>query len=225
MQDQLEKYKARFWARVCIAGPDECWEWLGQRDLRRGYGKFSLGYWTVSAHRFAYVTTYGALPDDKPMVCHRCDVTFCANPRHLFAGDSWDNNHDMLDKGRQARGLRHGRYTQPDRTARGDRNGSRVHPERLPRGEQHRSHTHPESVMRGETHGMAVLTDDDVREIWRLLQLPKPRMKRGKNAEGQAHPLSYEGIARRFGVTRATIYAIKIRRIWRHLDLDALRAA
>ncbi len=36
------------------------------------------------------------------MVCHKCDVTLCINPDHLFVGTAKDNMQDMISKGRAA---------------------------------------------------------------------------------------------------------------------------
>jgi len=96
----------RFWRFVDkSAGPDACWIWKGAFD-GRGYGVFGLSRprRVIKAHRFAL------LGSDPAEVCvlHRCDVTACVNPAHLFMGTRADNNLDKLAKGREARGERHG---------------------------------------------------------------------------------------------------------------------
>lgn len=96
-----ESCKARFWAKVEIKGPDDCWPWMGYRDAK-GYGSFQLGSpGSRPAHRVAYVLTNGEPPAEKPQVCHHCDNPPCCNPRHLFPGDNADN---MLDKEKKGRG-------------------------------------------------------------------------------------------------------------------------
>ena len=51
--------KERFWKNIEVKGPDECWEWNGQRD-RYGYGKFKYktDRWRdVKAHRLVWEFT------------------------------------------------------------------------------------------------------------------------------------------------------------------------
>jgi hypothetical protein len=89
---------ARFWARVDIRGPDECWPWNGRRS-DRGYGEYGLSDKTWRAHRYALIVSGKDVPDDK-IVMHSCDNPPCCNPRHLKVGTNLDNNRDMVAKGR-----------------------------------------------------------------------------------------------------------------------------
>lgn len=94
--------ETRFWSKVLIREPDECWPWTACTN-RGGYGKFKNGDTSVSAHRKAYELVVAPIPKGL-LVCHNCDNPPCCNPNHLFVGTHLDNQHDRYMKGRSARG-------------------------------------------------------------------------------------------------------------------------
>jgi hypothetical protein len=89
----------RFWSKVDIGSPEECWTWNAGRNWR-GYGAFRFKDKTGSqeAHRVAWKLVFG----DPGSLCvlHRCDNPPCVNPNHLFMGTHLDNLRDMRAKGR-----------------------------------------------------------------------------------------------------------------------------
>lgn len=100
----------RFWSRVDVGGPDDCWpnHWA---KARGGYGSFALiaRKQMVLAHRYSWYLAHGAWPPaDKPHVLHKCDNPTCVNPAHLWIGTNEDNMQDKVRKGRQAKGERAG---------------------------------------------------------------------------------------------------------------------
>ena len=94
----------RFWEKVDKT--DDCWLWIGGRRPT-GYGQFWDGTRNVSAHRWSYEALVGPIPEGL-VTDHLCRVRNCVNPDHLFLGTRADNVADMLAKGRQAAGDRHG---------------------------------------------------------------------------------------------------------------------
>lgn len=88
-----------FWSFVDKCGPDECWEWLGNRNLTTNYGRYTAHSKTESTHRLAYEFTFGPIPTGK-FIRHRCDNPPCCNPNHLLIGTHADN---MADKARRGR--------------------------------------------------------------------------------------------------------------------------
>ena len=56
---------ARFWSKVQIGGPDDCWPWTGSRD-EKGYGHFWENGKVVKAHRKSWQMATGK----RLWVCH-----------------------------------------------------------------------------------------------------------------------------------------------------------
>lgn len=107
--DYLQRFKTtemRFWEKVKITSPDDCYEWLAGATPA-GYGKFKVNGKTLGAHRVAYEMKNGLIPDGM-QVCHRCDNKKCVNYRHLFLGSAADNQFDKVKKNRQSKGQTHG---------------------------------------------------------------------------------------------------------------------
>ena len=112
----------RFWKKVDKSG--DCWLWMGLR-FRSGYGMISVEGRSAVTHRVAWSLANGPIANGM-FVLHSCDVRHCVNPAHLFLGTHADNMRDMTNKGRQAAGLRSGRYTMPESNPRGERHGRAV---------------------------------------------------------------------------------------------------
>ena len=141
----------RFWAKVQKRPNDECWLWLGAK-WKSGYGqlrRYKTQRWL--AHRVSWEIANGRAP--ALHVLHKCDNPSCVRPDHLYEGTNAENMRDKVDRGRQARGSRH---------------GSKTKPESIERGNKHWSHRDPSRRVRGERHGSAKLTWVSVREIRHL---------------------------------------------------------
>lgn len=90
--------RARLWAKIKCAGPEECWLWQGAKT--EGYGRVKVDGKALLAHRVIYSETFRAAMAPWLIVMHRCDNPGCCNPRHLILGTKKDNAADMARKGR-----------------------------------------------------------------------------------------------------------------------------
>lgn len=88
----------RFFSKVDIRGPDECWQWKGKPSAQ-GYGRFGVDWVVWQAHRVSLILAKGPIPEGM-FACHTCDNRLCVNPAHLWAGTHKDNINDMIAKGR-----------------------------------------------------------------------------------------------------------------------------
>ena len=85
-----------------------CWLWSASLN-NMGYGQFGMGRKVYLAHRISYQIFKGN--PGSLFVLHKCDVSQCVNPNHLFLGTQADNLADRDAKGR-------------DRTPKGEATGS-----------------------------------------------------------------------------------------------------
>lgn len=103
-------FLARFWSKVEVRGPDDCWEWRGVR-YSNGYGIIIVkNHKRVMTHRVAYELANGPIPDGMH-VLHSCDNPPCCNPAHLRVGTAQENYQDARLRGRTnpPRGTRSGK--------------------------------------------------------------------------------------------------------------------
>lgn len=122
--ERTQTIEERFWSKVDVRGPHECWPWLGGTD-KYGYGRINSG----GKNGTPLVASHVALELDRgyplapgELACHTCDNPPCCNPVHLFAGTHKDNADDMIRKGRGITGDRHPHRTRGT-AARGEQNG------------------------------------------------------------------------------------------------------
>lgn len=97
--------ESRFWPKVAKCAPDQCWEWQGENSGGQfPYGRVRLGGKRFLAHRVAYETANGPIPNGL-VVRHQCDNPKCCNPNHLLIGTHKDNVHDCIQRGRARRAV------------------------------------------------------------------------------------------------------------------------
>ena len=96
---KIRDEKERFWEKVEIKSPNECWPWMASRS-KFGHGSFGrTSGGTKVASRCAYEFTNGPAPRNLE-VRHKCDNPWCCNPSHLEIGTHAENMRDMAIRGR-----------------------------------------------------------------------------------------------------------------------------
>ncbi len=100
--------KDRFWKKVDVRGPRECWPWTAYRT-RKGYGSFNMPP-TQRAQQVAWQLTYGPIPAGHS-ICHSCNNPPCCNPAHLYPATNQENMEYRYRLGRSKvpRGIEQGR--------------------------------------------------------------------------------------------------------------------
>lgn len=90
--------------RMWVPEPNSgCHLWMGTVSVY-GHGYFverqpDGSFKSVIAHRYAYKRKNGNIPSDR-IVCHRCNVSGCVNPDHLYLGTDATNCADARAIGR-----------------------------------------------------------------------------------------------------------------------------
>ena len=92
----------RFWEKVDVRVPSECWEWTAYKD-KRGYGVIGQTQTRkiLKAHRVSYELNKGAIPEGME-IRHTCHNPGCVNPKHLIVGTHQENMIDMALSNRGA---------------------------------------------------------------------------------------------------------------------------
>lgn len=88
----------RFWAKVDVRGPTQCWEWQAG-CFADGYGAISVNSSPKRASRVSYFLAHGSIDDDL-CILHQCDNKKCVNPLHLRLGTHAENMAEMAARGR-----------------------------------------------------------------------------------------------------------------------------
>lgn len=184
----------RFWAKVVIGEPSECWQWIGA--VSKCYGTFKVGRQSYFAHRVSVALSGRVMPSGM-LVDHICRNKRCVNPGHLRVATPKENsaNTPMAER-------THCRYGHEfTETNKAWWKGHRLC--RICRNERSRLWQSEKRAKRPKMRPgpKAKLTEEQAREI--LLS-----------------PLPQSALAEAYGVNESTIYDIKKGRRFRRLHLE-----
>ncbi|HEY3494565.1 MAG TPA: hypothetical protein VGK73_07760 [Polyangiaceae bacterium] len=104
-----ETLRERFESRYIPVTETGCWLWTGSVSLSYQGKKrreemrpqITANGKTRIAYRVGYELLVGPIPAGK-MLCHRCNVSICVNPNHVYPGTAQDNVDDCKRAGRLA---------------------------------------------------------------------------------------------------------------------------
>ena len=89
----------RFWEKVDIRGPDNCWGWTACK-IKDGYGLIIVDNKVQLATHVLFYLRKGYWPPKGRTANHHCDNPSCLNPRHLYLGTMKSNMCDKYQRGR-----------------------------------------------------------------------------------------------------------------------------
>lgn len=72
----------RFWSKVDVRGPDECWPWMAYVD-KQGYGRFGWTYKEVVRAHQALLRLHAIEVPSAHEADHLCGNKVCCNLRHI----------------------------------------------------------------------------------------------------------------------------------------------
>jgi len=110
--DVTDELNKKFDERYVIVPECGCWIWTGALTYHPShrYGNLPVSKsFNYKAHRYSVERFHGVKLSKKDFVCHKCDVSECVNPDHLYVGTPRDNARDRDARGRHVafKGERH----------------------------------------------------------------------------------------------------------------------
>lgn len=106
--EEKRRIKAKILSRIDVSAKG-CWLWKKWCTASYGYGMIDITHdnkkHKIRVHRLTYFL-WKENPKDLN-VLHKCDITNCCNPMHLFLGTQKENLADMRGKKRGSNPPRH----------------------------------------------------------------------------------------------------------------------
>ena len=107
---RIKSMEERFWRKVDRNGPTRegphynglgpCWVFLGSHSIGVERSHLVSQDKRIGVARYSWILHYGPIPDETPIVRHRCDNGHlpCVNPDHLVLGTQADNVEDYYER-------------------------------------------------------------------------------------------------------------------------------
>ena len=94
IKGEFRRVKALLLKRRRITSSD-CWEYTGNRSPK-GYGKIYMAGKHLRVHRVSIMIWKPEEYKEYLNVLHKCNNTYCFNPKHLYSGTQVDNTKDTV---------------------------------------------------------------------------------------------------------------------------------
>ncbi len=212
--DITEKLLARFWAKIEMRGPDDCWPWTASKN-EEGYGTFfACGLYMRASHMALLID--GRPRPGRLLALHSCDNPPCVNPNHLYWGTDKQNTEDKRARGRF-------------NNAKGSRAGNAKLNEEKVKDILTNSLTLMECA---EKYGVTFSLIGSIRRrrIWKHVTAVQPRkgMRRGEEFKRsklndaavldiRSSTLTQQALANKYSVSQSLIGQVRRGVIWRHV--------
>jgi len=227
-------FEGRFWSKVEVRGPDECWPWSACID-RRGYALFKGADGRLKRAHILVRQLVGRPVGKKGRTEHSCGLRSCMNPLHIRDLTNESRFWSQVEKAGKDecwlwRGCLnqngYGRTVSPSgESGLAHRVSRELVGDPIPKNLIARHTCHVRNCV-NPAHILEGTQADNVRDAIAAGRMPRGEDRTGSKLKKEDVRMirilldtgfSQIGAARKFGVTQGTVWNIKNGKSWRHI--------